>query len=72
MDYAGNDVVENEILENSEACAERCHSIEGGVSWTYQPNNKTCQVRRSHSGRAKRDADAVVTGIVFIERKCIS
>ena len=39
-------------LETTQACAEHCASIEGGLFWTYSLNSKTCHVKNSaHNSR---------------------
>ena len=34
-DYKERDFVDEVTLENSQACAEHCASIEGGLFWTF-------------------------------------
>jgi hypothetical protein len=51
-DYNSRDIVEQETLENPQACAEHCASTEGGLFWTFSLNSKTCHVKNStHNSR---------------------
>merc|ERR1712198_526508 len=52
IDYNAEDIVEQVTLETTQACAEHCASIEGGLFWTYSLNSKTCHVKNSaHNSR---------------------
>ena len=51
VNYKENDFVEEVTLESSQACAERCASIEGGLFWTFFNETKTCHVKNSTSPR---------------------
>ena len=44
-DYKERDFVDEVTLENSQACAEHCASIEGGLFWTFNTKTKTCHVK---------------------------
>ena len=47
-----HDIVEPEILESqsSQACAERCASLEGGLYWTFNTESRRCHVKNSDTG----------------------
>merc|ERR1711934_1187749 len=52
IDYNERDIVEQETLENPQACAEHCAATEGGLFWTFSLNSKTCHVKNSaHNSR---------------------
>ena len=38
-------------MESSQACAEHCVSVEGGLFWTYDFTTNDCYVKSSDSGR---------------------
>ena len=55
LSHSEGELIENVTLENSQACAERCASIVGGLFWTFFARTKTCHVINSTSpGRGGR------------------
>ena len=58
-DYKERDFVDEVTLENSQACAEYCASIEGGLFWTFFIKTKSCHVKNSTSPGRGGHSDTV-------------
>ena len=62
--FPGHDIGQPTKLENRQACAEHCASIDGGLFWTFSHDTKYCYVKSSDSGRKTE------TGFVSGNRAC--
>ena len=47
LSHREGELIENVTLENSQACAEHCASMEGALFWTFFTKTKTCLVKNT-------------------------
>ena len=47
LSHSEGELIENVTLENSQACAEHCASMEGALFWTFFTKTKTCLVKNT-------------------------